>query len=213
MRIVWIQIPAHPYSHIGIFFLPCDTVYINQWLGKQTTNILIRRRGFTGLPWLLYSALATKTFCLEKSERQWILVKRSLGKIYCVWVYIERLCRETNSKFLRNPMTKANEGLSRVLKTGFLSTIFVQDVRKRTFWHVLPSKTLINLRNLIRVIVIHIRKLCIIGYPECAQWQVLSDCANAQADLPVRWPHMSEGMFSDVVAQSNETLYCASLGV
>ena len=33
-----------------------------------------------------------------------------------------------------------------------------------------------------------------------AQWRFWSDCANAQADLNLRWAHMSKGTFSDVLA-------------
>ena len=38
-------------------------------------------------------------------------------------------------------------------------------------------------RSLIRVFVVRMKKLCILGYPKCAQWRLSSDCANAQADL------------------------------
>ena len=41
-------------------------------------------------------------------------------------------------------------------------------------------------RSLIRVFVVHTKKLCILGYPKCAQWRFWSDCANAQADLNLR---------------------------
>ena len=33
------------------------------------------------------------------------------------------------------------------------------------------------------------------------QWKFLSDCTNAQADLNLRWTHMSGGTFSDVTAR------------
>ena len=36
--------------------------------------------------------------------------------------------------------------------------------------------------------------------PSCRQRGLLSDCADAQADLSLRWAHMSEGMFSSVAA-------------
>ena len=39
----------------------------------------------------------------------------------------------------------------------------------------------------------HMKKLYILGYSNCAQWRFWSDCANAQADLNLRWAHMSEG--------------------
>ena len=45
------------------------------------------------------------------------------------------------------------------------------------------------------------RKRCIIGYRKFAKWRFWSDCANAQADLNLRWAHVSEGAFSDVAAQ------------
>ena len=51
------------------------------------------------------------------------------------------------------------------------------------------------------VFIVFRKKLCIIGYPKCAQWRFWSDCANAQADQKVRWAHMSEGTFSAVLAQ------------
>ena len=56
-------------------------------------------------------------------------------------------------------------------------------------------------RSLIRVFAVHRKKLWIIGYPLCALWRFLSDCANAQADLNLPWAHMSEGTFSDVAAR------------
>ena len=58
----------------------------------------------------------------------------------------------------------------------------------------------------------HMKKLCILGSPKCAQWRIWSDCANAQSDLNLRWAHMSKGTFSDVTAyvvslQSSKTGY------
>ena len=50
----------------------------------------------------------------------------------------------------------------------------------------------------IRILVILMRKLCILGYPKCAHWRIWSDCANAHADLNFRWAHMSEDTFPDV---------------
>ena len=43
--------------------------------------------------------------------------------------------------------------------------------------------------------VICMKKLCILGYLNCAQWRFWSDCANAQADLNLRWAHMSDVWF------------------
>ena len=49
-----------------------------------------------------------------------------------------------------------------------------------------------------RVFVICTKKLCILGYPKCAQWRFWSDCANAQAHLKLRLAHMSKGTSSHV---------------
>ena len=50
---------------------------------------------------------------------------------------------------------------------------------------------------------VHKKMFCILGDPKCAQWRFWSDCANAQADLNLRWAHMSEGTFSDDTAYFN----------
>ena len=47
-------------------------------------------------------------------------------------------------------------------------------VRKHTFWHV-------HLRSLI--VVVHIKKLCFLGYPKCAWWRFWSNCKNVQTNL------------------------------
>ena len=52
-------------------------------------------------------------------------------------------------------------------------------------------------RSLIRVYFDRMKKCCILGYPKCSQWRFGSACANAQADLNLRWGHMSD-TFSDV---------------
>ena len=59
----------------------------------------------------------------------------------------------------------------------------------------------------------HTVKMCTLGYPKfkCTQWRFLSDCANVdnedwsdcadeQANLWLRWVHMSEGTFSHGMA-------------
>ena len=73
------------------------------------------------------------------------------------------------------------------------------NVRKRTFWHA-PSEDSnqpAHPHSLLRVFVVCMKKLCILGYPKCAQWRFRSDCTNAQSDLNLRWAHMSESRFSD----------------
>ena len=47
---------------------------------------------------------------------------------------------------------------------------------------------------------VHMKNVCILDYPKCAQGRFWSDCADAQSDLNLRWAQMSEGTFSDVSA-------------
>ena len=56
-------------------------------------------------------------------------------------------------------------------------------------------------RCLISVFVVQIKKLCILGCPNFAQWWFWSACVFAQADLSLRWAHMSEYTFTDVSAR------------
>ena len=72
---------------------------------------------------------------------------------------------------------------------------------KRTFWHVNWTKTQINTRiSAVRaVFVVSMEKLCILGYPKCAHQRFWPNCVNAQADLNLWQPHMSEGTFYYVV--------------
>ena len=76
---------------------------------------------------------------------------------------------------------------------------------KRTFWHERAPNGKLNqpahLRSLIRVFALCAKKLCIFGYPRCAQWRFWSDCANAQADLNLRWAHDDDGTFYYVAVQ------------
>ena len=79
----------------------------------------------------------------------------------------------------------------------------IRNVRELTFWHMCTAET--NqpacLRSLISVFVVGMKKVYILAYSKCAQWRFWSDCANAHADLNLRWAHMSEGPFSNVRAQ------------
>ena len=61
-------------------------------------------------------------------------------------------------------------------------------------------------RSLIRVFVFRIRKLFILGYSKSVRWRFLSDHANAQACLNLRWVRISEGMFSDIATHMNINL-------
>ena len=67
-------------------------------------------------------------------------------------------------------------------------------------WHVYE-------RSLTRVSVVRMKKFCTLSYPKCAQSKIWSDCANAQADQNLRWAHMSEGTFSEVVTRILRSSY------
>ena len=90
--------------------------------------------------------------------------------------------------------------------------------RKRTFWHVRLTKTQLSMR--IRTVCSESplsvwkkknnknkqtkknkkKTLYLLDYPKCTQGSFWSDCENAEADLSVRWAHISEGTVSNVVA-------------
>ena len=76
--------------------------------------------------------------------------------------------------------------------------------RQKTYlWLRVPkedSNKPADLCSLIRVFIVRMNKLCITGYPKCAQWRFWSECTNPQADLNFRWVHMYEGTFSNIVA-------------
>ena len=57
---------------------------------------------------------------------------------------------------------------------------------------------LAHLHSLIRVFVVHMKKLCIPDNPKCTQWRFWSDYVNVQADLNLCWAYISEGTFSDI---------------
>ena len=78
-------------------------------------------------------------------------------------------------------------------------TYISHNLRKRTFRYVRLTKAA-HPRCLIRVFIVRTKKLCILGYPKCAQWRFWSDCANAQSDLNLRWAHISEGTSPGVAA-------------
>ena len=71
---------------------------------------------------------------------------------------------------------------------------------KRTFWHVLSTKTQ-NPRSVIRGFTVCMKKLLIICWSKCAQWRLRSVCADAQTDLSLHCAHLSDSTFSDVATQ------------
>ena len=66
---------------------------------------------------------------------------------------------------------------------------------QRKKMYLSSTKTQINLRfrAVWLVFVIHVNKLCRFCCLECTKRRFRSACANAQADLNLRWAHMSEG--------------------
>ena len=73
------------------------------------------------------------------------------------------------------------------------------EVRKRTFVVWANVQAYWNqLAHLNRVYVIRKKKRCTVCYPKCAQWRFWSACANAQADLNLRWALIFEGTSPDV---------------
>ena len=77
---------------------------------------------------------------------------------------------------------------------------------KSTFGHVHPTKTQINLRIHAVWSVSSLsawRNFTLLVIQNSAQWRFWSDCANAQADLTLRWAHMTEGTFSEVDNNNN----------
>ena len=72
------------------------------------------------------------------------------------------------------------------------------NTRKCSIWHVhaMNSNQHALLHSLIRVFVVHLKKLV---YPKCVHWRFLSDCANMQADLNLCWAHI-QSYISDIMA-------------
>ena len=75
------------------------------------------------------------------------------------------------------------------------------NVRERTYRYLHKTKALITYSP-IKVYMVRMKKLCISGYQNWPQWRFWANCANAQADLNRRLAHITEGMFSDVAAQT-----------
>ena len=75
--------------------------------------------------------------------------------------------------------------------------MYEQQHEKKVPSDVCPMKTLISLYSCTvwSVFVVSMRKLCIPFYPKLAKWRFWSDCANAQADLNLRWGHTWRHIF------------------
>ena len=101
---------------------------------------------------------------------------------------------QRNSRLLRRYVQICSRQESTQMKGQ--SKYLVRNVKIHIFWHVRQTHP----RSLIRVFVFRLKKLCILDISKCAQWRFWSDCANAQADLNLRWSHMGEGTFNDAVA-------------
>ena len=57
-------------------------------------------------------------------------------------------------------------------------------------------------RSLIRIFTVRILHSQGCKVSSCGQRRLKSDCADAQADLSLRWAHMREGTFTHVVTHS-----------
>ena len=62
---------------------------------------------------------------------------------------------------------------------------------KPTIWHVRPAKTQISpgIRPVRSVFAVRMKKAWVLSYPVSARRRLLSDWADAQADLSLRWAH------------------------
>ena len=58
---------------------------------------------------------------------------------------------------------------------------------KPTKWPLCPAKT----TRLIRVFAVRMKKHGVFSYPLSSQWRLWPDWADAQADLSLRWAHIS----------------------
>ena len=105
------------------------------------------------------------------------------------WINIESplyQCCVLSGKILQNRFCWMSE-VQRLIKTIWAKT-----------WGNVPSDMWDHTRSVIRVFVVHMKKLCILSYPKCAQWKFWLYCANAQVVLNLRWAHMSKDTFSEV---------------
>ena len=68
-------------------------------------------------------------------------------------------------------------------------------------------------RSLIRAFVVRMKKLCITGYPKCAQGRFWSDCANAQAGPNLCWAHVRKVRFLTfrLTRKTYARVWCADL--
>ena len=88
--------------------------------------------------------------------------------------------------------------LPNILNDVFLYTCHLyHNGRKRTFWRA-PNEDFnqpAHPHSLIGVFAFRMKKVYFLGYPKCTQWRFWSECANAQADLRLRWAHKSKVRF------------------
>ena len=66
--------------------------------------------------------------------------------------------------------------------------------------------------RLIRVFVVHMKKLYTLSYPNCAQWRFWSHSANAQAELNLRWTHIITKTYLYNVDPLYPNFYIVKLG-
>ena len=86
-----------------------------------------------------------------------------------------------------------------------------RNVRKHTFEYMHPSEDSdqpAHSRSLIRIFTGRILDSQVSKVSSCGQWRLRSDCTDAQADLSLRWAHVSGGPFSRVAVH----LYVCLIG-
>ena len=67
-----------------------------------------------------------------------------------------------------------------------------QNARKRTLPDIYGQQRYRSARSLLRALVIRTKKLCVLGYPKCAERRFRSYSANAQADRNLCSAYMSD---------------------
>ena len=98
--------------------------------------------------------------------------------------------------YLQYVRMHTNADLTLVYEVRLNQEVYEKDATSE--WFAPKTQISLRIRSLFSVFVIHIKKVCILGYPKCAQWRFWSDCANEQADLNLCWAHMSDGTIPDV---------------
>ena len=91
-----------------------------------------------------------------------------------------------STKFQLNPIYDSGGDVKHVKSSRWAKNISICHLLK-----FLPTSESSNqpahLHSLTGVFLVHMKKLCILGFSKCALWRFWSDCMNAQADLNLQW--------------------------